>query len=167
MRGRFRRDAALVQAPRAPGALLLVRDSRSRTVWRVVTAASLVPALVDLRLERPLLTLAQLVLFGVFLVVNLVGGAWSWRIAGDEIVVRWLSFEHMRPRVKIDRLHTNDVRRIGIARSGYWAQAWLELQGGEEYALCEGHITAVEAIAQNVQQTVLLARAAPSSTTIH
>ena len=167
MRGRFRRDAALVQDPRAPGALLLVRNSRSQTIWRVVTAAALVPALVDLRLDRPLLTLAQLGLFGVFLLVHLVGGAWSWRIAGEEIVVRWISLERMRPRVKIDRLHTNDVRRIGIARSGFWAQAWLELQGGEEYALCEGHVSAVEAIAQTVQQTALLARAAIPSTTVH
>jgi hypothetical protein len=151
--------------PKTPGAFALVRRPAARSLSRLLIAVSLAAAGFDLWVHRPWLALAQLGLMAAFLLLHLIAEARSWRFASDEVVVR--TFELGRLRVREEKLRANQISRVGLARQGTRARAWLELKSGQSYALVEGRVDEVEKIAFAVQRAVLLASIEAKGQTLH
>ncbi len=165
MRGSFRRDAELLHDPAHPGAFEPVRSHGARNFSRLLIALSLAAVGLDLWTRHLYVAIAQLLLSLGFLLVHVLAEARSWRFASDEVVLRHLALPALRLRE--EKLRAQEIARVGLARRGSRARAWLELKSGLRYALVEGRAEQVERIAGAVQSAVLLAQVEPKGQTLH
>jgi hypothetical protein len=113
--------------------------------------------------QRPFIAAVQLTLAVVFIGVLVRAELDSWLFDGRQLVHR--SFTGFGFREVC--LRARSIRDVGVARKKGRAQAWIETDGGEQYALVEGGEAEVERIVEGVRRSVQLAAAEPPTRSVH
>ena len=161
MQGTFRRDLELLEG-RPPTFRLRRRRGARLLSWGLATAA-IAATVLDLMAQRPFIAAVQLTLAVVFIGVLVRAELDSWLFDGRQLVHR--SFTGFGFREV--RLRARSIRDVGVARKKGRAQAWIETDGGEQYALVEGGEAEVERIVEGVRRSVQLAAAEPPTRSVH
>ncbi len=161
MKGTFRSDADLVEAPR--GGLRLKRRAFHRvlSVALVLLAGAL--AAVDFSAGRRLLGALTAILGVGFLVLLLRAEVDAFVFDGKKLLRRWLTIKG----VSEARLEARSVARVGVQHEGKRARAWIETKSGEQYALIEGEAEAVDRAVEQLVQAISFAAADPRGAELH